>query len=88
MHRVQVSTVTSGLSGVSGLGVSTISHYTFYKNLLFTTRPGGGDADFDDVMADPEFLKQVLTDLPGVDPSSEAVKSVMGNIQKGNIEIF
>jgi len=37
-----------------------------------------------DVMADPEFLQQVLTDLPGVDPSSEAVKSVMGNIQKGN----
>ena len=37
-----------------------------------------------DVMADPEFLEQVLTDLPGVDPSSDAVKSVMGNIQKGN----
>jgi len=37
-----------------------------------------------DVMADPEFLQQVLTDLPGVDPSSEAVKSVMGSIQKGN----
>ena len=27
---------------------------------------------------------QVMTELPGVDPSSEAVKSVMGNIQKGN----
>lgn len=25
-----------------------------------------------------------MTELPGVDPSSEAVKSVMGNIQKGN----
>jgi len=44
-----------------------------------------GDPDvLADVMADPEFLQQVLTDLPGVDPSSEAVKSVMGNIQKGN----
>lgn len=37
-----------------------------------------------DVMADPEFLQQVLTDLPGVDPSSDAVKSVMGSINKGN----
>ena len=49
--------------------------------------PDGDLADSDvlaDVMADPEFLQQVLTDLPGVDPSSEAVKSVMGNIQKGN----
>lgn len=44
-----------------------------------------GDPDvLADVMADPEFLKQVMTELPGVDPSSEAVKSVMGNIQKGN----
>lgn len=44
-----------------------------------------GDPDvLADVMADPEFLQQVLTDLPGVDASSEAVKSVMGNIQKGN----
>ena len=25
-----------------------------------------------------------MTELPGVDPSSDAVKSVMGNIQKGN----
>ena len=30
------------------------------------------------------YFLQVLTDLPGVDPSSDAVKSVMGSINKGN----
>eukprot|EP00116_Pleurobrachia_bachei_P017595 sb/3477857/ len=49
-----------------------------------TAEPMSADDVMADVMADPEFLQQVLTDLPGVDPSSDAVKSVMGNIQKGS----
>nr|CAG4646370.1 EOG090X08NC [Macrothrix elegans] len=33
--------------------------------------------DYDEVMKDPEFLQSVLKDLPGVDPSSDAVQSVV-----------
>jgi len=40
--------------------------------------------EYGEVMADPDFLQQVLSDLPGVDPSSEAVRSVIGNIQKNS----
>ena len=31
-------------------------------------------------MADPDFLQKVLSTLPGVDPSSEAIQSVMGSL--------
>lgn len=31
-------------------------------------------------MADPEFLQKVLSTLPGVDPSSEAIQNVMGTL--------
>lgn len=40
--------------------------------------------EYGEVMADPDFLQQVLSDLPGVDPNSEAVRSVIGNIQKNS----
>lgn len=33
-------------------------------------------------MNDPEFLHQVMSSLPGVDPNSEAVRSVLEGMQK------
>ena len=38
------------------------------------------DQDFSEVMADPEFLQQVLSTLPGVDPNSEAIRNVVGTL--------
>nr|CAG4644075.1 EOG090X08NC [Lepidurus arcticus] len=41
--------------------------------------------DLDDVIHDPAFLQSVLENLPGVDPSSEAVRNAMGALaQQGN----
>lgn len=40
----------------------------------------GQDQDFSEVMADPEFLQQVLSTLPGVDPNSEAIRNVVGTL--------
>ena len=38
----------------------------------------GDDAqDITGVMSDPDFIKNVLSTLPGVDPSSEAIQKVM-----------
>ncbi|KXJ14573.1 26S proteasome non-ATPase regulatory subunit 4 [Exaiptasia diaphana] len=36
--------------------------------------------DFSEVMADPDFLQRVLSTLPGVDPSSDAIQNVMVNL--------
>ena len=33
-------------------------------------------------MADPDFLQRVLSTLPGVDPSSDAIQNVMGNLTR------
>ncbi|CAL9705745.1 unnamed protein product [Knipowitschia caucasica] len=33
-----------------------------------------------DVMQDPEFLQSVLENLPGVDPSNEAIRNAMGSL--------
>nr|XP_055065561.1 26S proteasome non-ATPase regulatory subunit 4b [Misgurnus anguillicaudatus] len=37
------------------------------------------DEDYD-VMQDPEFLQSVLENLPGVDPSNEAIRNAMGSL--------
>jgi len=33
-------------------------------------------------MNDPEFLQNVLQNLPGVDPESDAIKDAMGQLMK------
>ncbi|XP_070540131.1 26S proteasome non-ATPase regulatory subunit 4-like [Ptychodera flava] len=38
------------------------------------------DDDYSEVMSDPAFLQSVLENLPGVDPSSEAIKNAMGTL--------
>lgn len=40
------------------------------------------DEDYSEVMNDPEFLQQVLENLPGVDPQSEAIQSAMSSLTK------
>ena len=42
------------------------------------------DQDFSEVMADPEFLQQVLSTLPGVDPNSEAIRNVVGTLTQSD----
>nr|CAG4651943.1 EOG090X08NC [Triops cancriformis] len=42
------------------------------------------DEDLDDVIHDPAFLQSVLENLPGVDPSSEAVRNAMGALSQQN----
>jgi len=39
--------------------------------------------DYSEAMNDPAFLQNVLENLPGVDPQSEAVKSAMGAVTGG-----
>lgn len=41
------------------------------------TPAGGASDDYDEVMNDPAFLQSVLGNLPGVDPSSDAVQSAV-----------
>lgn len=36
--------------------------------------------DYEEVMSDPNFLRSVLENLPGVDPSSETVQNAMGSL--------
>nr|CAG4638546.1 EOG090X08NC [Cyclestheria hislopi] len=45
--------------------------------------PGGTSTadDYDEVMNDPAFLQSVLETLPGVDPSSDAVRSAVGALR-------
>ena len=38
------------------------------------------EEDFSEMAQDPEFLQSVLESLPGVDPSSEAVRNAMGQL--------
>lgn len=41
-----------------------------------------GDEDYSEVMNDQEFLQQVLENLPGVDPNSEAIRNAMSSLTK------
>ena len=38
---------------------------------------GDGTQDITEVMSDTDFIQNVLKNLPGVDPSSEAIQKVM-----------
>lgn len=40
----------------------------------------GGTEDYSEVMSDPTFLRSVLENLPGVDPSSETVQNAVGSL--------
>lgn len=40
-----------------------------------------GDEDYSEVMNDPSFLQSVLERLPGVDPDSETIRQVVGNLK-------
>ncbi|KAK6185728.1 hypothetical protein SNE40_007897 [Patella caerulea] len=40
------------------------------------------DDDYSEVMNDPDFLQNVLENLPGVDPNSEAIQNAMSSLQK------
>lgn len=41
-----------------------------------------GEEDYSEVMNDPDFLQQVLENLPGVDPNSEAIQNAMSSLTK------
>lgn len=43
----------------------------------FSLLQGDDTQDITGVMSDPDFIKNVLSTLPGVDPSSEAIQKVM-----------
>lgn len=43
-------------------------------------KAGGEGEDFSEVMSDPAFLQSVLQNLPGVDPSSEAIRNVLDTL--------
>ena len=43
----------------------------------FVSIQGDDSQDITGVMSDPDFIKNVLSTLPGVDPSSEAIQKVM-----------
>ncbi|XP_071946786.1 26S proteasome non-ATPase regulatory subunit 4-like isoform X2 [Antedon mediterranea] len=48
-----------------------------------SSNPTPMDADAEDlaeVMSDPAFLQRVLQNLPGVDPSSDAIRNAMGSL--------
>lgn len=40
------------------------------------------DEDYNEVITDPEFLQSVLENLPGVDPQSDAIRDVVGSLNK------
>ena len=42
------------------------------------------DEDMNEVITDPAFLQSVLENLPGVDPQSEAIRDVVGSLNKDN----
>lgn len=43
--------------------------------------------DFSEVMADPDFLQRVLSTLPGVDTSSDAIQNVMSNLTQQDVNM-
>lgn len=46
----------------------------------FVLWQGDDTQDITGVMSDPDFIKNVLSTLPGVDPSSEAIQKVIGTL--------
>lgn len=38
--------------------------------------------EVDELISDPSFLQNVLENLPGVDPQSEAIRDVVGSLNK------
>ena len=56
-----------------------------FDAFLYSLQADDGQ-DFSGVMADPDFLKKVLSTLPGVDPSSEAIEKVMESLAKQDSE--
>jgi len=42
------------------------------------------DEDYSDVMTDPDFLHDVLTSLPGVDPQSDAIRQAVESLTANN----
>lgn len=40
--------------------------------------------EVDELISDPSFLQNVLENLPGVDPQSEAIRDVVGSLNKDN----
>ena len=47
---------------------------------------GDDTQDITGVMSDPDFIKNVLSTLPGVDPSSEAIQKVMVTLAQQDSE--
>ena len=41
-----------------------------------------GEEDYSEVMNDQEFLQNVLENLPGVDPNSDAIRNAMSTLTK------
>lgn len=40
--------------------------------------------EVDELISDPSFLQNVLENLPGVDPQSEAIRDAVGSLNKDN----
>lgn len=38
--------------------------------------------EVDELISDPSFLQNVLENLPGVDPQSETIRSMVGSLNK------
>lgn len=38
--------------------------------------------EVDELISDPSFLQNVLENLPGVDPQSEAIRDAVGSLNK------
>lgn len=51
-----------------------------------TDSQGDDTQDLTGVMSDPDFIKNVLSTLPGVDPSSEAIQKVMVTLAQQDCE--
>lgn len=47
---------------------------------------GDGTQDITEVMSDTDFIQNVLKNLPGVDPSSEAIQKVMVSLAQQDSE--
>ena len=54
-----------------------VSVVTFVLFLFCVYIQGDGTQDITEVMSDTDFIQNVLKNLPGVDPSSEAIQKVM-----------
>ena len=66
----------------------SVSVVTFFFSFSFLCVyiQGDGTQDITEVMSDTDFIQNVLKNLPGVDPSSEAIQKVMVSLAQQDSE--